>query len=156
MQMGYQLTDVAHVIQLAVAPVFLLTALGTIISALNSRLSRIVDRRRVVEERLASLAAEHVEKARDCVAELGILARRIRLIYHAMVFSVMSGILVCVVVATAFLGAFIKFDLSEAVGMMFALAMFAMIGALAMFLREVFLAIETGKHAILLEDLTRR
>jgi hypothetical protein len=40
--------------------------------------------------------------------------------------------------------------------MMFALAMFAMIGALAMFLREVFLAIEAGKHAFLIEDLTRR
>ena len=154
--MQYQLTDIAHVIQLAVAPVFLLTALGTIISALNSRLGRIVDRRRVVEERLESMTAEHGDKTRDCIAELKILANRIRLIYHAMVFAVMSGILVCLVVATAFLGVFIRFDLSEVVGMMFALAMFAMIGALAMFLREVFLAIEAGKHAFLIEDLTRR
>jgi hypothetical protein len=153
--MEYQLTDIAHVIQLAVAPVFLLTALGTIITALNGRLSRIVDRRRVVEDRLQTLPAEHGDKARECIAELLILARRIRLIYHAMVFAVMSGILVCLVVATAFLGVFIRFDLSEAVGMMFSLAMFAMIGALVMFLREVFLAIEAGKHAILLEDLTR-
>ena len=148
--------EIAGVIQLAVAPVFLLTALGTIISALNGRLSRIVDRRRVVEGRLETLPAERGDKARECVAELQVLARRIRLIYHAMVFAVMSGILVCLVVATAFLGVFIRFDLSEAVGMMFALAMFAMIGALAMFLREVFLAIEAGKHAIFIEDLTRR
>ncbi|MGH8631808.1 MAG: DUF2721 domain-containing protein [Burkholderiales bacterium] len=155
MQMQYQLTDIAHVIQLAVAPVFLLTALGTIITALNSRLSRIVDRRRVVEERLGSLPAEQGEKAQHCISELKILANRIRLIYHAMVFAVMSGILVCLVVATAFLGVFIRFDLSETVGVMFVLAMFAMVGALLMFLREVFLAIEAGKHAILLEDLTR-
>ncbi len=153
--MGYQLTDIAHVIQLAVAPVFLLTALGTIIAALNTRLGRIIDRRRVVEGKIESLPAEQGDKARVCVAELKILANRIRLIYHAMVFAVMSGILVCLVVATAFLGVFIRFDLSEVVGMMFALAMFAMIGALAMLLREVFLAIEAGKHSFLLEDVTR-
>jgi hypothetical protein len=153
--MEYQLTEITHVIQLAVAPVFLLTALGTIIAALNGRLSRIVDRRRVVEDTLQTLPAEEGEKARGCIAELHVLARRIRLIYHAMVFAVMSGILVCLVVATAFLGVFIRFDLSEAVGVMFSLAMFALIGALAMFLREVFLAIEAGRHAIVIEDLTR-
>jgi len=153
--MQYQLTDITHVIQLAVAPVFLLTALGTIITALNSRLGRIVDRRRVVEETLGSLPAEQGDRAQGCLSELKILASRIRLIYHAMVFAVMSGILVCLVVATAFLGVFIRFDLSETVGVMFVLAMFAMVGALVMFLREVFLAIEAGRHAILLEDLTR-
>ena len=40
-------TDITRIIQLAVAPVFLLTAIGTILSALNNRLGRIVDRRRV-------------------------------------------------------------------------------------------------------------
>jgi len=154
--MGYQLADITHVIQLAVAPVFLLTALGTIITALNSRLGRIVDRRRVVEDRLRALPPEQGEKAQECIFELKALANRIRLIYHAMVFAVMSGILVCLVVAIAFLGVFIRFDLSETVGVLFVLAMFAMVGALTMFLREVFLAIEAGKHAIVVEELTGR
>lgn len=153
--MESQLIDISHVIQLAVAPVFLLTAIGTILTALNSRLGRIVDRRRVVEERLQGLPPDQGEKARACVSELQVLARRIRLIYHAMVFSVMSGILICLVVATAFLGVFIRFDLSETVGVTFALAMFSLIGALAMFLREVFLAIEAGRHAIMLKGLTQ-
>lgn len=153
--MGSQLIDISHVIQLAVAPVFLLTAIGTILTALNSRLGRIVDRRRVVEENLQGLPPDQGDKARACVSELQVLARRIRLIYQAMVFSVMSGILICLVVATAFLGVFIRFDLSETVGVMFALAMFSLIGALAMFLREVFLAIEAGRHAIMLKGLTQ-
>ena len=37
-------SDITRIIQLAVAPVFLLTAIGTILSALNNRLGRIVDK----------------------------------------------------------------------------------------------------------------
>ena len=66
------LTDIAHVIQLAVAPVFLLTGVGTIINALNARLTRIIDRRRVLEERM-----EAPDKARATAVrnELHLLAR---------------------------------------------------------------------------------
>ena len=46
-------SDITRIIQLAVAPVFLLTAIGTILSALNNRLGRIVDRRRVLEEKFS-------------------------------------------------------------------------------------------------------
>jgi len=50
------LPEIASVIQLAVAPVFLLTAVGTIIAALNFRLGRAVDRRRSLERRLAKMS----------------------------------------------------------------------------------------------------
>ena len=55
--MESHIADITRVIQLAVAPVFLLTAIGTIISALNIRLGRVVDRRRVLNERLRSIDA---------------------------------------------------------------------------------------------------
>ena len=41
--MQTQLADISHVIQLAIAPVFLLTAVATMINAMNTRLGRIVD-----------------------------------------------------------------------------------------------------------------
>jgi len=44
------ISNVSHVIQLAVAPVFLLTGIGAILSVLISRLGRIVDRGRVLRE----------------------------------------------------------------------------------------------------------
>ena len=50
--MQTQLADISHVIQLAIAPVFLLTAVATMINAMNTRLGRIVDRRRVVQDRI--------------------------------------------------------------------------------------------------------
>ena len=48
--METHITDIAHVIQLSVAPVFLLTAISTLIGAMNTRLGRIIDRRRVITE----------------------------------------------------------------------------------------------------------
>jgi hypothetical protein len=137
------LSDISRVIQLAVAPVFLLTAIATLISAMNGRLGRIVDRRRVVLGRLADPS----QVPPDALAELGLLERRSRLVYFAILCAVLSALLVCLVVAGAFVGALIATDLSRLVATLFVLSMFAMVTALSLFLREVFLAVRTGTHA---------
>lgn len=141
--MESQLTNISHVIQLAVAPVFLLTAIATLISALNTRLGRIVDRRRVVQERLPTQASDAAAAAQW---EIGMLVRRSRLVYHAIFCAVLSALLVCLVVAGAFLGALLGVDLARSVAALFIAAMLAMIAALSLFLREVFLAVRSGTH----------
>jgi len=135
--------EIAGVIQLAVAPVFMLTAVGTIIAALNIRLGRAVDRRRTLEEKIPRMLAEEVDSARE---ELATIARRIRFVYVAIVFSVISGLFVCLVIASAFLGAFVQSDLSGAIGAMFSAAVLAVIVALLLFLHEIFLAVSTPRH----------
>jgi hypothetical protein len=153
--MDAHVTDIARLIQLAVAPVFLLTAIGTILSALNNRLGRIVDRRRLLEDRTRKAMAEGAEAAKEDVGELALLAQRIGLIYHAIMFAVVSGLLICFLVATAFMGVFISIDLARVVSMLFILSMFALIGCLALLLREVFLAVKVGRHDILVRDMLR-
>jgi len=69
--MESHLTDITRVIQLAIAPVFLLTAIGTLIAVLNVRLGRNVDRRRVLEEDLRGTTSRRMNSAcasarRDC------------------------------------------------------------------------------------------
>jgi len=135
--------EIAGVIQLAVAPVFMLTAVGTIIAALNIRLGRAVDRRRTLEEKIPRMLAEEVDSARE---ELATIARRIRFVYVAIVFSVISGLFVCLVIASAFLGAFVQSDLSGAIGAMFSAAVLAVIVALLLFLHDIFLAVSTPRH----------
>jgi hypothetical protein len=137
------LTDISHVIQLAVAPVFLLTAIATLINALNSRLGRIVDRGRVVKERLHS---QDTGAAETTDTEISHLQRRSRLVYHAIFCCVLSALLVCLVVAGAFLGALLGVDLARAVAALFIGAMFVMIAGLSLFLREVYLAVRIGAH----------
>jgi hypothetical protein len=148
-------TDITRIIQLAVAPVFLLTAIGTILSALNNRLGRIVDRRRVLEERLRKGLPEGEQPRKEDVYELKLLARRISLIYHAIVLAIVCALFICLLVASAFLGVFVTVDIARLIGTLFILAMFALIGSLWMLLREVFLAVEFGRHDIQVKDLLR-
>jgi Protein of unknown function (DUF2721) len=135
--------EIAGVIQLAVAPVFMLTAVGTIIAALNIRLGRAVDRRRDLEERLARMSAEEAPFARE---ELAVIARRIRFVYLAILFAVVSGLFICLLIAGAFLGAFVRTDLSYTLGAMFVFAVLALVCGLLFFLREIFLAVSTPRH----------
>ncbi len=147
--------DITRIIQLAVAPVFLLTAIGTILSALNNRLGRIVDRRRIVEDRMRKDLPEGEPPAKEDVYELELLVRRIGLIYHAIVLAIVCALLICLLVASAFVGVFVTFDIARLIGTLFILAMFALIGSLWMLLREVFLAVKVGRHDILLKDILR-
>lgn len=135
--------EISGVIQLAVAPVFLLTAIGTLIAALNIRLGRAVDRRRELEARLPGLPAAEVPSARE---ELAIIARRIHYVYLSILSAVTSALFVCLLIAGAFLGAFVRTDLSYTIGAMFVFAMLALISCLLMLLREIFLAVSTPRH----------
>jgi uncharacterized protein DUF2721 len=139
--METHIADITRAIQLAVAPVFLLTAIGTIITALNNRLGRAVDRRRVIQERLLHAAEETAIEAR---AELAALARRSRIIYFSILAAVTGALLVCLVVACAFIAALLAIDLSKEVAILFILAMVALVVCLTFFLREIFLAVSFG------------
>lgn len=135
--METHISSVTHVIQLAVAPVFLLTAITTLISGLNMRLGRIVDRQRALmsqEDRGASSAGERA-------IELGLLARRIHLSYLAILSAGTAGLFVCLVVASAFVGALLEMDLARVLAGLFICAMLLLISALSFFLREVYLAV---------------
>src|SRR6202790_5510538 len=132
--MESHITDITRVIQLAVAPVFLLTAIGTLIAVLNIRLGRNIDRRRVVEKELRETAEsdptdEHSARQR----ELRLLARRIRLNYFAMLSAGLGALLVCLVVAGAFVGALVAVDISREVAVLSIPTLSAVIGCLAMF-----------------------
>ena len=139
--METHITDITHVIQLAVAPVFLLTAIATLITALNSRLGRIVDRRRILQDRLLNLTGTDSEMI---VTELQRQRHRGKLIYFAIFSAVLGALFICLVVAGAFLGALLAVDLSKEIAILFVLAMIAMIVCLGIFLREVFLAVSGG------------
>ena len=145
MQFITGLGDVAHVIQLAIAPVFLLTAVGTVLNVLTNRLGRAVDRRGLLMARLSDLEAAMLESAN---AELVYLHRRVRLIYTSITLAVLCALLVCLLIATAFVDALVRSDLATLLAVFFVLAMLALIGSLAAFLREIFLGVSTVRCPI--------
>jgi len=139
------LGDIAHVIQLAIAPVFLLTGVGTLLAVLSNRLGRAVDRSRVLENLAPQLTGDALAFAR---AELGLISRRTRLIYGAIVLAVSCALLICVLIAVAFIDAFLTMNLARLMGALFVLAMLALIASLGAFLREIFLAVDSARQSM--------
>ena len=132
------LANVAHTIQLSVAPVFLLTAIGTILGVLNTRLTRIVDRSRVLSERMRPL--EEAARA-PYHAEIQVLLRRRHLVNMGITSGVCAALCVCVLIAAAFVGSIVRADFSRVVAVLFIAAMLAFVSALVCFLREVLRAV---------------
>lgn len=128
---------IAHVIQLAIAPVFLLSGVGTLLIVLTNRLGRIIDRARVVESQLEAPDKHRTQEAMEELARLAVRARLINLAIH---FSTLCALLICVVIGTLFLGTFLSVDLSRIIGGMFIGSMLALFLALLSFLREIFVA----------------
>jgi len=126
--------DITRTIQLAIAPVFLLTALGTMLSVFSTRLGRIVDRARVLGERLPQTPDD---KREAVLIEIAALGRRRHWVNIAITSATVAALLVCLLIAVAFLGAILKVDTARLLGSLFVAAMAAFITALVCFLREI-------------------
>ncbi|AEF99505.1 DUF2721 domain-containing protein [Methylomonas methanica] len=131
------MTDIPTVslaIQQAVAPVFLLTGIGSILGVLTNRLGRAIDRNR----RLNEMTAERVGNSH--AQEVSNLAKRTRWIRRAISLCTLSALCVCLSIASLFVAVQLQFDLSGAVSLLFIAAMLALIAGLLCFLREIALA----------------
>ncbi len=129
--------DIAHLIQLAVAPVFLLAGIGSILNELAQRLARVVDRARRIEGEFAALDGKARERA---MVELKILDRRMTTVNTAITFCTASALFVCVVVAILFIADLTDFAFARPIAYLFIAAMLLLIVGLVFFLREVRLA----------------
>lgn len=129
---------IGQVIQLAVAPVFLLSGIGVILTVLTNRLARVVDRARRLEDAARASSGPDLAARRR---ELDVMATRARLMNRAITLGTLSALLVALVVVVLFLAAFLHFEAAAAVAALFVLAMLCLIGALLYFLREVFIAV---------------
>lgn len=150
---------VSHVIQLAVAPVFLLTAIAAMLTVLTNRLGRIIDRARALDDKLEDIPTEIIaddklenaptEIVADLHAELEILSRRSKHISIAITLCTTTALLVCAVIAILFLGNFFQFDFTIPIALLFIMAMLLLVAAFLIFLREIFIAtanLRIGPH----------
>lgn len=138
--------EIARVIQLSVAPVFLLTGVSALLGVLTNRLGRIIDRARLLE---GSLTLPPEMQPLHIHADLLTLSKRARLINTGITLSVATALFVCAVIASLFVGAFLEVNVTREVAILFIVAMVALIGALISFLLEIFKATATlriGPH----------
>ena len=124
---------IAQTIQLALAPVFVLVAIGNILNLLSSRLGRVVDRSRHLQERhMTTEGADHDE----VVAEIRMIDTRIRLITRAIRLMVIGGLFIGMTVALLFLEELVALNLQRVAAATFLAAIGLLMWALVLFLRE--------------------
>ena len=143
--------SIAHNIQLAVAPVFLLTAIGTILNVLAARIARVVDRARRLEAEFHALDALAREEARG---ELLVLDRRMATVNWAIGLCTLSALFVCIVVAILFVGELLPMQGTVVLASLFIVAMLLLTGGLILFLWEIQIALRSlrVKAALLTGD----
>ncbi len=143
---GLNAAAVGHAIQLAVAPVFLITGIGAMLGVLANRLGRIVDFTRSLEARLSASG----EKERNEIhRQLAVLSKRARFIYTAISLSAMCALLICALIVILFPEVFLSLEMPSLIGVLFIIAMLAFIATLYCFLREIYLAtanLRIGPH----------
>jgi hypothetical protein len=137
--------DIAKAIQLALAPVFLLTGISGMLNVMAGRLSRIIDRGRALTEGRSEVPpSEHV----SLKLERQTLERRRHLTSIAITSCTISALLVCMVIAVLFLEVMLGAPLIWLIGVLFTAAMLALVVGLAYFLREVHLAMQSIRFPI--------
>lgn len=139
--LGTHLSDMAGIIQLAVAPVFLLAGIAGFLNVMAARLGRIIDRVRVLDERM--LANQDHANSERWQAEYRILFRRATITNYAIGLSTGSALSVCILVASLFIGDYLDLAISGLIVVWFSLAMLLLIMALGLFLKEFQLATRT-------------
>lgn len=132
-----QITSIAHVIQLAVAPVFLLAGVAAFTGVISNRLGRIVDRARHLESQVRGASIVRADGIR---AALKNLAKRARLANRAMTLCVSCAVMICSDIVVLFISTLTGVGLSGLVATVFVFAMLLLIAGLLHFLREVYLA----------------
>ena len=124
---------VAHTIQLALTPVFVLVAVGHILNILSTRLGRIVDRARVLQPlHAATSGPEHAA----VVNEIRALDRRISLTTSAIRLMVLSGLAIGTTVTVLFVQEMFAYPLEHVAAMVFFLAVLLLMWGLVLLLRE--------------------
>ncbi len=152
MASSIQSIDIAHLIQVALTPIFLISAIGVTLNVLTSRLSRIVDRARVMEAQ--AHLPEHRLPGAELSQQLGVLARRASWINAAITLITLSALFIALVVVMLFVNAFLRWDLSAFIACMFILSMLSLAAALLAFLIEVRIATITLRIGI--EEASRQ
>ncbi|MFN9936786.1 MAG: DUF2721 domain-containing protein [Hyphomonadaceae bacterium] len=128
--------DIVQIIQLSIAPVFLIAGISTLLNVLTSRLARVVDRGRVIEQDLDSPVGSGVHTNRH-LAELRVLDQRMNWIHNAITLSTTAILLVCLLIVALFSVELIAIDLSRVVAVLFIATMASLIGGLISFLIEI-------------------
>jgi hypothetical protein len=136
--MDFNLSDgAATIIQLSLAPIFLIVGIGQLVNVATGRLARIVDRARYFDDMLSE---DPNKLNKKCIRELVSLRRRMRFSNWAITLLTSSAVMVCIDVILLLLNGVLTVELNSAVIITFIISLTFLTAGLAAFLFEVSLA----------------
>ena len=146
-QLQISIGDIAEIIKLSVAPVFLLAGIGGLLMVLTNRLARIIDRSRS----LRLIESEFMSDANRAVyqREQRIQVKRIKLIHAAISFATASAIIICLLIVALFVGNLSGANVSTLIALLFILCMISLGGAFILLLIEILIS-NRGLKAMLI------
>ena len=134
---GSDLDTVAHIIQVALTPVFLLSGIATLLNVFSTRLARVADR---VEAVGKALESADPDQAKVLAAQLAYLHRRSLALDLAVVLGAVGGAATCGAVLALFVGALREATIASVLFALFGLAIFCALGAICAFTAEMLMA----------------
>ena len=149
----WNIDAIAHVINISVAPVFLLAGISGLLMVLTNRLGRTIDRSRSLQAARTSQVLPEHHAAID--KEMASLLKRSRFINLAIYLATVSALLVCLVIIALFLGSLIDINCAKVVASLFIVSMIVLSAAFACFLTEIFIATRTLRQSLVSTDSFR-
>lgn len=150
----WSIDAIAHVIEISVAPVFLLAGISGLLMVLTNRLARTIDRSRSLQAATTSQILVKYKAVID--KEMLNLLKRSRFINLAINLSTASALMVCFVIIALFLGSIINVNFAFVVACLFIICMLFLVLAFFCFFMEVFIAMRSLRASLVSTESFKR
>jgi len=134
--------NIVEIIQLALTPVFLLVAIGTMINVVTGRVARVIDRARWYENEISHHNLQLTEQNKK---ELSSLDKRLKMANWSISFLTAAAVVVCMDIILLMLSGLVSYNMESVLMVMFMLSISFITGGLVAFLMEVSVATATLK-----------
>lgn len=134
--------NAVEIIQLALAPIFLIVGIGTLVNVATGRVARVIDRARWFED-LARVQPARIDK--KAKREIRSLKKRLRLANWSINFLIAAALVICIDVILLMINGLISTSLDTTILVMFMISMIFLTGGLIAFFFEVSVATATLK-----------
>jgi hypothetical protein len=136
------LTELIPVLQIATAPVILISGVGLLLLSLTNRFGRAVDRTRQIHREMREAAAPDRPQLAN---QVEVFYRRARLIQLSIVLGALSALFAAMLILALFLTALMKWELAAVISLIFICSLSSLVACLVTFIMDIRLSLKALK-----------
>jgi CBS domain containing-hemolysin-like protein len=137
-----RLTELIPVLQIAIAPVILISGVGLLLLSLTNRFGRAVDRTREIHHEMRKAAAADRPRL---AYQVEVIYRRARLIQFSIVMGALSALFAAILILALFLAALMKWESSVVISLIFICCLVSLVVSLITFIMDIRLSLKALK-----------